>query len=642
MKQAGQNPFRRWTVAIILALGSFVSAASASLAGLELQSQTSAVQQRPAPFRRIAYRLSMPRPASHLFHIAIDVELPPNTNLASVDFQIPRWQPGRYSIANFAANVQEFSARAGSSSLSFEKADDQTWRVATGGARSFTVAYKVFGNDLSGTFAQLDVTHASYTGGELFMYIPGHKQDPVELHVEPPSGWRAVNGRTERPDQTDWKYPNYETFIDNPTEIGPDWTMDTFNVDGKTYRVVVHSRSGEGGRRPELIRGIERIVRAEVGMWGQPDLDSYTFMIHYAADGHSWDGMEHLVSTQIVQPGALGDFESLDNTLDTAAHEFFHVWNVKRLRPVELGPWDWTRPAQTRSLWIAEGLTNYYGHTMMRRAGIWSDERLLDQLSHVIEEVENLPGSRLMSAVDASLAAPFIDSAVHRQLTNLDNTSVTYYYRGELIGLVLDLMIRGKSGGQRSLDDVLKRMYDEFYVKSPNASYYLKGRGYTDEDFVRTLSDVYGADMKGFYARHIRGVEPLPYDEALASMGLRLVKSPSRSGFTGGIVLDSEERQTLRLGLIQNDSAAERAGLQQGDVLVSIGGTGVNRNNWRSVLNRHKQGERVPVEAQRFRRNVSLTIEIGPPDTFDYVIESVANPSARALELRAQWLSGRK
>ncbi|HEX4998066.1 MAG TPA: PDZ domain-containing protein [Terriglobia bacterium] len=596
----------------------------------------------PAPFKRIAYRLSMPQPASHLFHVSIDVEVPAGAAPATVDFQMPRWQPGRYSIGDFAANVQEFSARAGASPLAFAKADDQTWRVSTRGARAFNVTYKVFGNDLSGTFAQLDVTHASYTGGELFMYVPNHKQDSVELHVDAPPGWRVVNGRTETPDQRDWKYPNYEILIDNPTEVGPNWTLDTFRVDGKNYRVVVHSRAGEGGRRAELVRNLEKIVHAEVAMWGPPEFETYTFMIHYAADNDSWDGMEHLVSTQIILPGALADSGALDNTLETAAHEFFHVWNVKRLRPVEFGPWDWTRPAQTRSLWIAEGLTNYYGHVMLQRAGIWGEERLLDELSVIISNVENAPGSKLMSPVDASLAAPFIDAAVHRQRTNLDNTSITYYYRGEIVGLVLDLLIRGKSGGKRSLDDVLKRMYDEFYVKSPNATYYLKGRGYTDEDFVRVLSAVAGEDMKGFYDRHIRGVEPLPFNEALRYVGLQLVKTPGRGGFTGGIVLDSEDRQSLRLGLIHNNSPAERAGLQQGDVITSIGGVSVGRSAWRAALNRYRPGDRAPIEVQRFRQTVQVTMEIGEPEDFDYSIESLPNPSSDARALRAAWLSGQR
>jgi predicted metalloprotease with PDZ domain len=166
-------------------------------------------------------------------------------------------------------------------------------------------------------------------------------------------------------------------MIDTPTEIAPDWTQDDFQVDNRQYHVVVHSLGSEGGKRPALVRDIEKIVRAETAMWGPPEFDSYTFLIHYAADHHSGDGMEHLTSTQIIQPGALADAGALEDTLDTVAHEFFHVWNVKRLRPLGLGPWDFTRPANTRGLWVAEGFTNYYGHLMLRRANLWDEARFL-------------------------------------------------------------------------------------------------------------------------------------------------------------------------------------------------------------------------------------------------------------------------
>src|SRR2546426_7788754 len=187
-------------------------------------------------------------------------------------------------------------------------------------------------------------------------------------------------------------------MIDTSTEIAPDWTQDDFTTDGKTYHVVVHSMGNEGGKRPALVRDIEKIVRAETAMWGPPEFDSYTFLLHFANDGHSSDGMEHLTSTQVIMPGALGETGMLEETLDGIAHEFFHVWNVKRLRPIELGPWDFTRPANTRALWIAEGITNYYGHLMQRRAGLLTDPGLWSKLVAQITEVENSPGSRLMSA----------------------------------------------------------------------------------------------------------------------------------------------------------------------------------------------------------------------------------------------------
>jgi predicted metalloprotease with PDZ domain len=210
--------------------------------------------------------------------------------------------------------------------------------------------------------------------------------------------------------------------------------------------------------------------------------------------------------------------------LSTAAHEFFHVWNVKRLRPLELGPWDFTRPLATRGLFIAEGFTNYYGHLMLHRAGLWTDKELYARLAGEIGGVENAPGGRLMSAEEASLVAPFTDGACHVQQTDIRQTSISYYDKGEEIAVVLDLLIRGRTNGRATLDDVMRRAYKEFYVDSPPATYYLHGRGYTIEEFQRVAQEVAGFDLSDFFTRYVRNVEPLPYDEALAQVGLRLVK----------------------------------------------------------------------------------------------------------------------
>jgi predicted metalloprotease with PDZ domain len=388
-----------------------------------------------------------------------------------------------------------------------------------------------------------------------------------------------------------------------------------------------------------LIRDIQKIVTAEVAMWGAPEFDRYTFLLHFAADDHSYDGMEHLVSTQIIRGGVLSEQNTYETTLETVSHEFFHSWNVKRLRPVELGPWDWTRPANTGSLWIAEGLTQYYGTMMMRRAGLWDDSRTLLDLEQTINSVENQPGVRLMSAEDASLFASFMDAEVYNQQNNFHNTSVSYYTKGELIGLVLDLTIRERSGGRRSLDDVFKQMYDEFYVKAPNATYYLKGRGYTQEDFVRVLSSVAGMNMAPFYDRYIRGVEPLPYDEAFSAAGLRLVRTPSRDA-AYGITLDGNDRQSPRVGPLRAGSAAQEAGLQEGDVMLSIGGSRVNRANWNSLLGRYKPGDRVTIQVQRFRRTLDVMLELRDSDLILYRLEEIPGASDASRRLRNSWLTG--
>jgi len=594
-----------------------------------------AVAQEP-PLKSIAYRLSMPRPVSHLFEVSILIELPDELKDKPLQLQMAKWSPGRYGVFDFAKNVQEVRAAAGDGSkLQVTRVNDQTWSVEPLGSRRLTVSYKVFGNDLDGTFSQLDPRHANYNGGSIFMYVVGHKPDPVKLEINAPPGWKIVNGRTERPGQTTWQFPNWDILIDTPTEIGPDWTQDTFDVNGKKYHVMVHSFGAEGGKRPALVKDIEKIVRAEVGMWGPPEFEEYTFLIHFAADDHSGDGMEHLTSTQIIQPGALGEPGVYESTLETVAHEFFHVWNVKRLRPLELGPWDFTRPANTRGLWVAEGFTNYYENLMMHRAGLRDDKKFLEKEATTISRVEYYPGNRLMSAEESSLSAPFIDGAQHVQATNLRNTAISYYPKGELIGMVLDLLVRGRSKGKASLDDVMRDMYEEFYLKSPNNSYYLRGRGYQTEDLQRVLSRRAGADFSDFFKRHIRGVETLPYDEAFSQVGLRLVKT-AKEPADAGLWIEFQDRKAI-VSVVMNNSPAEDAGLQAKDQIVSLAGTNVGED-WQKTLARFKPGDSVPVTVKRDRQTIKANLVLRQPERFDYKIQERPDATAEQKALRAAWL----
>jgi predicted metalloprotease with PDZ domain len=594
-----------------------------------------AAAQEP-PLRSVSYQLSMSRPTSHLFEVQIIVEVPEELKDKPLQFQMAKWSPGRYAVFDFAKNVQEFRANG-----PVKRVDDQTWSVAPQGKSTINVSYKVFSNDLSGTFSQLDNRHANYNGGSIFMYVVGHKPDPVKLTIRAPTGWRIVNGRTDRPGQTEWQFPNWDIMIDTPTEIAPDWTRDDFVVDGKKYHVVIHSFGPEGGRRAALVKDIEKIVRAEVGMWGPPEFDEYTFLIHFAADDRSGDGMEHLTSTQIIQPGALADPGLYEGTLGTVSHEFFHGWNVKRLRPQELGPWDFTRPLATRGLWVAEGFTNYYGHLMLRRAGIWDDREFLRRAADTIRGIESAQGSHLMSAEESSLSAPFLDDAPHAQLTNLRNTAISYYPKGELIGMVMDLLVRGRTKGKASLDDIMRDMYEQFYLKSPNSSYYLRGRGYQTEDLERVASHRAGFDLSDFFKRHIRDVEVLPYEEAFAYVGLRFVKTQSEEPYDAGLSLDFENPRAVRIDNVGNNSPAEDAGLQANDQILLLGGQVVTRDSWRRTLARFKAGDSVPVTVKRDRRTIKANIVLGQPERFDYRIEEKADATVEQKTLRAAWLSGK-
>lgn len=605
------------------------------IAFITILSGVAIAQEQGPPLKSISYRLSMSRPTSHLFEVAMTIELPEQLRDKPLQFQMAKWSPGRYAVFDFAKNVQEFKANS-----RVTRVDGQTWSVEPGGTSTLNVSYKVFANDLSGTFSQLDERHANYNGGSIFMYVVGHKPDPVKLTIQPPPGWKIVNGRMDQADQTEWQFPNWDVMIDTSTEIGPDWTHDTFELDGKKYHVVVHSFGAEGGKRPSLVKDIERIVRAQVAMWGPPEFTDYTFLIHYAADDHSGDGMEHLTSTQIIEPGALGESGVYDETLGTVAHEFFHVWNVKRLRPEELGPWDFTRPLRTRGLWVAEGFTNYYGHLMLRRAGIWSDKKFLDRAAQTIERIESAQGSRLMSAEESSLSAPFLDDAPHAQLTNLQNTAISYYPKGELIGMMMDLLVRGRTKGRSSLDDVMRQMYDEFYLKSPNSSYYLRGRGYQTEDLERVVGQVSGTDFGDFFKRYVRSVEVLPYEEAFSYVGLRLTKTPAKDAFDAGLSLEFEDPQMATIENVRNGSPAEEAGLQATDEVVSLAGKSPSKETWLKTLARYKPGDSIPIVVRRDRRTIKTNLLLKDPERFEYRIEEDSQATPEQKALRIAWLKG--
>jgi predicted metalloprotease with PDZ domain len=598
---------------------------------------SSAAIAQHTPLKSITYRLSMSRPMSHLFEVSILIELPDQLKDKPLQLQMARWSPGRYGVFDFAKNVQEVRATAEGAARPVTRVNDQTWSVSPSGSTTLTFAYKVFANDLSGTFSQLDTRHANYNGGSIFMYVVDHKPDPVKLEINAPAGWKIVNGRTEHIGQTEWKFPNWDIMIDTPTEIAPDWTEDDFEVGGKKYHVVVHSFGPEGGKRPALVKDIEKIVRAEVGMWGAPEFEEYTFLIHFAADDHSGDGMEHLTSTQIIQPGALADAGTYERTLGTVAHEFFHVWNVKRLRPQELGPWDFTRPLATRGLWVAEGFTNYYGHLMLRRAGLWDDRKFLDQEAETIKGIESAPGSQMMSAEESSLSAPFIDGSPQAQTTNLQNTAISYYPKGELIGMVMDLLVRGRTKGKSSLDEIMRAMYEQFYLKSPNSSYYLRGRGYQTEDLEHVASRKSGVDLNDYFKRHIRDVEVLPYDEAFAYVGLRLVKTPAKEPFNAGLSIQYGGPAFIEN--VRNNSPAEDAGLQAGDRIESLAGKEV-RKDWLKTLARFKTGDSVPITVKRDRQTIKTNIVLGQPERFDYRIEEKTDATVEQKALRATWLKG--
>ncbi|HUI41013.1 MAG TPA: PDZ domain-containing protein [Terriglobia bacterium] len=594
---------------------------------------------RPAPGTalQLDYRLRIVRPATHLAEIEIDAA---GVTTPTLTFAMPAWSPGRYAIYDFAKNVQGFNAAAADGrALAWSQPDKQTWTVPTDGAGEVRVRYQVYGNDLNGSFSQIDSTHANLNGASVFMYVSGHKPDPIQLTVEAPEGWKIVGGYSLDIGQRSFEAPNYDRLIDTPLEISPSVTVDSFTDHGKTFRVAVHDFGSDEDQRTALVRelvdGVRKIVAAEMVMMPAPDFDHYTFLFHFAPDISAGDGMEHLNSTQIIISQALSA-SGIDDALIDAAHEFFHVWNVKRLRPAALGPFDYTKEDYSPSLWFAEGITTYYSYVALLRASVWSRDDFLKRLSEEAEQLETEPGRQLMSAESSSLHAWFFDRAPQMQETNFANSTISYYNKGALLGMLLDLEIRARTGGRKSLDDVMRLMVRRFYG-APASSYYLPGRGYQEPDILQALNDASGSDFSEFFRRYVQSTAPLPYAETLAKAGLALkVSVPPGAGPSLG-VLTRPVATGVQIAAVLPGSAAERAGLSRDDVLVSVDNFSLATESLGDRLKIYPPGAEVPFNVQRHTAREIITVKLDPPRADQYTIEDSPQATPDEVALRQAW-----
>ncbi|MEO7104604.1 MAG: hypothetical protein ABI119_14815 [Gemmatimonadaceae bacterium] len=472
----------------------------------------------------IHYTIAMPDPDSHLYSVTIEVD---NVKGAVLKLQMPVWSPGRYARMDFAKNVQDFTVTDGNTkALRWDRENGSLWRVYPAGARHIVAHYHVFGDDLSGTFSVLDSLHANWNGGSVFMYVEGRKPFAVSLHIDAPTGWHIINGDAQQLDQADYTFENYDRLIDTPTEVAPSFMVDSFTVDNRLYRTVVHHNGPTTpDERARFVASVRKIVEAHNRVIGPPPLRMYTFLFHIGFPGG--DGMEHLYSTQIIDRQPWVDTASVLAGVGTAAHEYFHVWNVKRIRPMALGPFDYTREQYQPSLWVAEGWTQYYGEMATSRAQLGPTKSTYAMIAGIVQANLTAPGRKEVSARMASFEAPFFDGAPRAQKTNASQTFFSYYFKGAGIALALDLMIRDQTDNVRSLDDALRNLKKLSWDK-PNASYYLQGRGYTEADVDQAVSEAMGKDMHAWFEQYVGGTKDIDFDRILGFAGLTLDRSSQR------------------------------------------------------------------------------------------------------------------
>ncbi len=583
----------------------------------------------------IAYHLILKRPTAHLMQVEITVG---NISTPSVEFVLPRWAPGRYAIYNFAKNVQQFEAtNAQRQPLPWSQPDDTSWKVNTQNAGGeVEVSYRVYGNDLTGSFSQFDTTHAAVNGASVFMYVAGHKPNPVTLTVEAPAGWKIVSGFSLSTSQSTFQVPDYDVLVDTPLEISPHLMIQEFHDRGKTFRVAVHSFDPQDTNIQPLVEGVKKIVATEMAMMPTPDFSSYTFIFHFAPDIPMGDGMEHLNSTDIIIPASLSN-GGLSEALEIAAHEFFHLWNVKRLRPAGLGPFNYRCPVYTRCLWFVEGITTYYSYLVLLRSGLWTRSEFLHHLGRQIRRLRRDPGRRLMSADSSSFHAWFYDRAPEMQETNFANDTISYYTKGALLGMLLDLEIRADTDGRKTLLNVLHRMYRQFY-ESPATTYYGPGRGYHQRDILNAVNQVARKNFAGFFARYVAGTAPLPYDAVLADAGLKLetAVAPGTPPNLGASVTPVDTG--MKIVSIRPGGPADRAGLSRDDILIDLDNRSLAIHSLKRMLEIYPPGARVPFTVQRHLAHHMIWVTLGPPRPNVYRIVNLPGATAGQIALRRQWL----
>ena len=473
--------------------------------------------------RTISYSLTIRHPEQHVALVEIRV---PVRGADTLTFVMPSWSPGRYVLYNFSMNVFDVQAFAKGEPLPRPiLADKQTWRVPASGRDEIVLRYRVFANTLDGTFSQINAQGATLNGACLFMYVQGRKSWPVQLTVQYPSAWQLVTPLDKQGKV--WLADNYDRLIDSPMELGH-LHVYRLQVLNKEHLLVFHQPLP-----PRVLavfqKDLRKVIRYQASLFdGDLPYKRYVFFFHLKPDLAHADGMEHLNACRVMLRMDVNKIRcdantdpDYDNLIWLSAHEFFHTWNIKRLRPRGLGPFDYRHEVFTQTLWIVEGWTSYYAYLSLLRTGIYSQKKWLDEIAGRITRYEGNPGKKYRTLAETSILTWLFKGHVPRfAATNIDTTTYSYYYKGLIVGFLLDILLRSRSKGRYSLDGLLHEMWQTFY-KSSKTDYYLPGRGYSEQEVEKRIVYRLGKAGRTFLATTVHSTRPLPYD-LLQRLGLRL------------------------------------------------------------------------------------------------------------------------
>jgi len=561
----------------------------------------------------IRYRFSFPQPQHRWMQVEATF---PDLESGTLELRMSRSSPGRYSLHDFAKNVYDVGAvGADGREIQPTRPDPYGWNVAGHGG-SVTVRYKVYGDRVDGTYLAVDETHAHINMPAAIMWAHGLDDRPATLTFEEPAGmrWQVATQLHASSSPLEFTAPNLQYLMDSPVEFGP-VSVRQFTAGGRTFRFSLH-HTGTDAELDGYVKDVEKIVRQEGAIFGEyPQYEPgyYTFLADYLPWA-SGDGMEHRNSTVMTSSGSIGT--SRMGLLDTVAHEFFHCWNVERIRPSGLEPFDFDRANPSDSLWLAEGFTQYYGPLAMQRAQLVDVAATAAIAGGLVDTVVNDPGRGVRSAVEMSRMAPFIDGGRTVDRTNWANTVISYYPFGGAIALALDLSLRDRSDGRVSLDDFMRAMWQKFGRPGGAREGYVD-RPYSLADAEETLAGVSGdrAFAREFFAKYIEGRDVADYERLLGRAGVTLRRRNAGRAWLGDVKY--ETRNGARVASIVSPSWPVYAtGLEQDDEVTEIDGRPIrSENDAAAALQRQRPGDRVQivfVDRTRLTRRATVTLAEDP------------------------------
>ena len=571
---------------------------------------------------KVGFEVSFKEPQAHYVEMEMTI-----SGLAKdyVDVKMPVWAPGSYLVREFAKSVEDFSATAGGKPVKFEKVRKNAWRVYSAKSNVIKIKYRVYGFEVSVRTPFIDESHAFLSSTGIFMYPDGLLKLPSTVKVIPYKGWTKVSTGLEPVAGQPFTYTasDFDVLFDSPIEVGNQDVFE-FMASGVKHEVAMY---GGGNYDKERLKvDMAKVIEQATAIYGENPNKHYTFIVHNFERGGG--GLEHLNSTVLgASRNAYDKPEGYLGFMNLVAHEYFHLWNVKRMRPVALGPFDYDNENYTTNLWVAEGFTSYYENKLVLRAGFIDPKTFVDGLVTAVANVSNTPGAKVQSAAESSYDA-WIKG--YRPNENSNNTGVSYYSKGEVVGLLMDLEIAQATKGTKSLDDVMKAMYLQGKT--------LK-RGYTDAEFKAMVEKISGKSFTDFWAKYVNGTHPVEYDKYFGYAGISIKNQNEGNSIPYIGVASKKTEGRIIISAISRNSAAWVDGLNVNDEVISVDGVGVEAALERMpVITSKKPGDVVTVKVKRdgIEKDIKITLKASP--NIKLVAEIQSNAPESQVLVRKGWM----